>query len=456
MTATDFRNERVTERLAEHALSLRYDALPADARQLARQCLLDWFAVTLAGASEPLTGILAEAAAEEGGHPDCTLVGSRQRVSTRQAALINGAAAHALDYDDVNFHLGGHPTVTMVSALLALAEKRGCSGAQVMTAFVAGYEMGAQVGALVRPSHYERGFHATATIGCFAGAAACAHLMGLDRATTQTALGIAATRAAGLKSMFGTMCKPLHAGMAAESGLLAAILAAKGFTARQDSIECEQGFAATHADRMKIEAALEAPESGLHIRNNLFKYHAACYLTHAPIECALKLKQAHGLDPARVARIRLKIDRGADKVCNIPAPVTGLEAKFSLTQTIAFALAGADTAALETYSDANARDARFSGLRDKVEIEFTTGWTQSMAELAIETTDGQRFEAKHDAGIPASDLTRQDRLLKGKFASLTEPVLGKAATARLGDLVERFDTLPDLRELAAALVPAAH
>jgi 2-methylcitrate dehydratase PrpD len=456
MTDATLRNERVTERLADHVLGLKHGELPADARRLARQCILDWFAVTLAGSTEPLTRILAEDAAEQGGNPDCTLVGLRQRASTRQAALVNGASSHALDYDDVNFHFGGHPTVTLVPAILALAEKRGSTGAEVIAAFVAGYEMGSRVGALIRPSHYERGFHATATVGCFAAAAGAAHLLRLDRGTTQTAFGIAATRAAGLKSMFGTMCKPLHAGMASESGLLAAVLASKGFSARQDAIECDQGFAATHADRMKIEAALEPPKSGLHIRNNLFKYHAACYLTHAPIECAKQLREAHDLDPARIARIRLKIDRGADKVCNIPAPTTGLEAKFSLTQTIAFALAGVDTAALETYSDANARDRRFAALREKVEIEFASDWTQSFAELSIETSDGKRFTTKHDSGVPADDLDKQERLVGGKFNSLAEPVIGQAGATRLAGLVERLDELPNLRELTAALVPAAH
>lgn len=456
MSAADLRNERVTERLAEHVLAVKLGDLPADARRVARQCLLDWFAVALAGSTEPLTGILAEEAAEQGGNPDCTLVGLRQRGATRQAALVNGASSHALDYDDVNFHMGGHPTVTVVPAIFALAEKRGASGAQLLAAFVAGYEMAARVGALVRPSHYERGFHATATVGCFAAAAGCANLLGLDRATTQTALGIAATRAAGLKSMFGTMCKPLHAGMASESGLLAAVLAAKGFTARTDAIECEQGFADTHADRMKIEAALEAPAAGLHVRNNLFKYHAACYLTHAPIECARELKQAYGLQPGDIARIRLKIDRTSDKVCNIPAPVSGLESKFSLRQTIAFALAGVDTAALDTYSDALAQDPRFGALRDKIEIEFAEGWAHSFAEMAIETADGRRFATQYDAGIPAADLDRQQSALDGKFDSLAAPVLGKAGAAKLAGLVARIDELPDLRELSAALVPAAH
>ena len=454
--AATSRNDRVTERLAEQALALRHADLPADARRLARQCVLDWIGVTLAGSSEELTRILAEEAAEQGGHPDCTLVGMSRRAPTRQAALINGAASHALDYDDVNFHLTGHPTVTLVPGLLALAERRGCSGAEFLAAFVAGYEIAARVGAMVRPSHYERGFHATATVGSFAAAAACGHLLGLDRGGLQTAIGIAATRAAGLKSMFGTMCKPLHAGMAAENGLMAAILAAKGFTARQDALECEQGFAATHADGVDLEAALEPPAAGLHIRNNLFKYHAACYMTHAPIECARKLREAHGLTPDQLAKIRLTLDVGADKMCNIAAPRTGLEAKFSLRQTLAFALSGIDTAALATYSDANATDPRFAPLRDKVEIAFTTDWKHGLSRLEVETRDGRRLEMTHDSGLPMQDLDTQERLLKGKFRSLAEPVIGAAKAAAVAGMVDQLDALPDLRPLAAALGTTAH
>src|SRR6185437_14670616 len=152
--------------------------------------------------------------------------------------------------------------------------------------FVAGYETICRVGVAVAPGHYALGFHATATAGSFGAAAACARLLELDPARTAMALGIAATQAAGLKSMFGTMCKPLHAGKAAENGLLAARLAARGFTSRADAIECAQGFAATHGPDFHAQAALADPPGGYYLRGNLFKYHAACYLAHAPIECA--------------------------------------------------------------------------------------------------------------------------------------------------------------------------
>src|SRR5262249_14371887 len=153
-----------------------------------------------------------------------------------------GAAAHALDYDDVNVAIPGHPSVAILPGLLALAERQRASGRDVSTAFVAGYETACRIGIALLPGHYHLGFHATGTIGSLGAAAACARLLGLSAMARAAALGIAATQAAGLKAQFGTMCKPFHAGKAAQNGLLAARLAARGFTSRDDILECAQGF----------------------------------------------------------------------------------------------------------------------------------------------------------------------------------------------------------------------
>src|SRR5512139_3270628 len=220
----------ITRSIAASARSIRYEALPEDVVFLARQCVIDWFGVALAGADEPLTRILRAEAAEEGGNPRATLIGSGQRTSTQQAALVNGAASHALDFDDVSMMMSGHPSVPVIPALLALAEERGASGEPFIAAFVAGFEVACRIGALMMPGHYSAGWHATGTLGTFGAAAACANLLQLDEDRWLHALGIAGAQAAGLKSMFGTMCKPLHAGKAAANGLLAAKLAERGFT----------------------------------------------------------------------------------------------------------------------------------------------------------------------------------------------------------------------------------
>src|SRR5437870_2809725 len=306
--------------IAEKASALAYDDLPTAVRELARQCVVDYLGVTLAGAADSLVRILLDEMAEAGGSPQAAVIGHSVRLPALSAALVNGAAAHALDYDDVHMAMPGHPSVAILPGLLALAELKGSSGREVITAFVAGYETACRIGAALQPGHYNLGFHSTATVGSFGAATACARLLHLDAAATATALGIAGTQAAGLKSQFGTMCKPFHAGKAAQNGLLAARLAARGFSSRTDIVECVQGFAMTHGPDFAPAAALATPEGGFHLLANLFKYHAACYFTHAPIECARRLRREHGLTPEMITRIMLRIDASNDRVCNIAAP----------------------------------------------------------------------------------------------------------------------------------------
>jgi 2-methylcitrate dehydratase PrpD len=348
----------------------------------------------------------------------------------------------------------GHPSVVLFSALLPLAEEHGSAARDVLTAFVAGYELQCRLGLLLAPGHYNvLGFHATGTLGTFGAAAACGHLLGLDAERFSTALGIAGTQAAALKSMFGTMCKPLHAGKAAQNGMLAARLAQRGFTSRDDVVECAQGFARTHSPDYDPGAALAEPPGGFHVRDNLFKYHAACYMTHAPIEAARKLREQHGLRPEQIARIRLRLDETCDRVCNIPAPRTGLEAKFSLRLTTAMALAGMDTGGLGSYSEAAAADPTLVMLRDKVEFDFQAGRPNTIAELELALTDGRTVAASHDSGVPASDIAEQGRRLEEKFMSLAVPVIGEAKAhdlvGRVGAL-ERLDNLRGTMRLCAA------
>ena len=438
----------VTAEIAKKATHLAWNDLPDDLIERTKQCLLDWFAVTLAGAQEELTDILVREALDDGAKGPATLVGRGEKVLPSVAALINGAASHALDYDDVNFAMGGHSTVTVVPALLALGEQIKASGRLFIESFVAGYETSGRIGRLVAPSHYQKGFHVTGTVGSFAATAAAGRMLSLSDKQLAVAFGIAATQAAGLKSNFGTMCKPLHAGTASEHGLRAARLAAKGFTARDDVLECDQGFASSQSDHLNTGSALGEPPAGWHLRNNLFKYHAACYLTHAPIECAKEIRLKSNFPPERVKKILLRIDSGADKVCNIANPTTGLEAKFSLRQTVAMALTGVDTAALASYNDAVTQEPRIKALREKVAIEFRPDWAHSVAEMAIQLDDGTTLEAAHDSGIPWPDLVKQRRAIETKFESLAMPVLGPGGTKRLYDTIERVDSLTDIGDLA--------
>src|SRR6266436_4094705 len=425
----------LTLAIAEGASALAYADLPAPVRALAQQCVLDYLGVALAGAADPLVRILLDEMTEAAGTPQAGIIGHEVRLPALSAALVNGAAAHALDYDDVNMAMPGHPSVAILPALLALAELKGSSGREVITAFVAGYETTCRIGAALQPGHYNLGFHSTGTVGSFGAAAACARLLRLDAAATATALGIAGTQAAGLKSQFGTMCKPFHAGKAAQNGLLAARLAVRGFSSRVDIVECIQGFALTHGPDFAPAAALATPEGGFHLLANLFKYHPACYFTHAPIESARQVRQRHGVNPEEIAGITLKLDKSCERVCNIAAPSDGLEAKFSLRQTVAMALAGVDTASLGAYSVANATDPALVALRDKVVLDFQDGWPQAAAEIEVALGDGRVLRASHDAGIPCADIAGQGERLAAKFAALAGPVVGPARARELREMI---------------------
>jgi len=437
-----------TAAVAGRVRSITAQGLPNPIRQVAKQCILDWFAVTLAGVEEPLTKMLVAQAEEDGGNPIASVVGQGRKMSTRQATLINGAMSHALDYDDVNFSMGGHPTVAALPGMLALAEQRGASGKDVLAAFVAGYEALGMVGLLVAPGHYARGFHATATVGSFGSAAACAHLLGLDAEATARALGIAGTQAAGLKSQFGTMCKPLHAGKAAENGLIGAQLAARGYTSRTDILECVQGFAATQSPDFNMERLLETPQGGFHVRNNLFKYNAACYGTHGTIEGLRTLVREQGLKAEEIESIRLKVEPGADKMCNIREPKTGLEAKFSLRFNAALSVLGGNTAAPETYSEATAADPKVVQLRDRVSVEPQgPDWGHSVTESIVDLKTGRQLQIRHDTGIPAADLDRQGERVAAKFMSLVVPVLGENKAKSLAATVDDLEGMKDIGAL---------
>jgi 2-methylcitrate dehydratase PrpD len=442
----------VTQALAHRIASLRYEDLPADVIAIAKHCVLDWVAVAVQGAREPLATILAEKVAAEGGSDCATLIGRSRNASPRQAALVNGAASHALDYDDVNIRMMGHPTAPILPAALALAESRGASGRDLIAAFVAGYETECEIGEVVAPSHYARGFHATGTIGTFGAAAACAHLYRLEGSAVATALGIAGTQAAGLKSMFGTMCKPLHVGKAGESGLLAAELAARGFDSRIDVLECANGFVATHADGVRPLHQFSSGGSKYHIADNLFKYHACCHQTHAAIEALRALQAEHGFSCSEVVKVTLRHDAGADAICNIACPSTGLEIKFSLRMIVALTLAGVDTAEVDSFSDANARDSGLQALRDKVEVMFARDWPLTRSEVAVQLADGRVLDGSHDSGLPEKNLGRQQTKLLAKFRLLVGPAFGPRLADDIAAGILSLEQQADLRHLTSRLV----
>ncbi|HWV80313.1 MAG TPA: MmgE/PrpD family protein [Hyphomicrobiaceae bacterium] len=440
-----------TRDLARWSSALAASQVSDSAMTWAKHALLDWFGVTIAGSREELAPLLLE---EFGGtEGPVTLVALNARAKAHDAALINGTLSHALDYDDVNADMGGHPTAPVGAAALALGEALGKSGRDVLLAFIAGYEVECQIGAMAGQSHYQKGFHATGTFGTFGATAAAARLMGLDAQQTAIAFGIAASEAAGLKYNFGTMTKPLHVGKAAMNGVIAARLAARGFTARDDAIEGPQGFAYTQVPEFVPRAVRPDTSAPFEVEANLFKYHAACYLTHSTIEAIRDLKRRHNIGLGDVEKITLKVDPGHLKVCDIPEPKTGLEIKFSIRHLAAMALGGEDTAALGTYSDemANRPVYREGSRRVTLDTKPLPQEHRHGAAVAIVLKDGRELLAETNVGIPAKDVAAQGEKLRAKFHSLAEPVLGRARTGEAARMIERFETLDSLKPLMASV-----
>jgi 2-methylcitrate dehydratase PrpD len=436
------------QQAVERFRTLRLGDLPAEALAVARHCLLDWLGCALAGTREPLSAILRDEIGGTAG--EASLIGGG-RAAARDAALVNGAAGHALDFDDTHTGMGGHPTAPVLPAALALAESRGATGAALLAAFVAGLEVECRLGLYMGAEHYRLGWHSTGTLGTVGAAAAAAHLLELDETRWRQALGIAATQAAGLKASFGTMAKPLHAGNAARNGLFAAQIAARGFVGAPDAIDAPQGLAAAAANGRADAEKLHGAGDRFLIIDTLFTYHAACYLTHAGINAASSLRGA--IEPAVIESVELRVNPSLLSVCAIPEPRTGLELKFSLRGTTAMALLGVETADLASFSDAQARDAALVRLRDRVRLVTDPSLASTRAIVSV-AGQGEQRRAEYDSGLPERDLGRQWQRLLAKFRGLATPIIGARAAEHVIATVATIEQADSLKELLALTAPA--
>lgn len=438
-----------TAGLAARAAALRLADIPDDVVTVAKQCVLDLFGVAIAGSAEPGPRMVRAAVLGDSAAGRSSLFGApAARTSASAAALVNGTAAHALDFDDVLTPMTGHPSAPVLPAAFAVAEERGLSGARLLEAFISGVETECRIGTAVAPGHYGRGFHATGTVGTFGAAAAVARLLDAGTTAMEMALGVAASQAAGLKAQFGTMTKPLHAGSAAAGGLLAARLAVQGFTSAPDIITCAQGFAATQADcvdRRVLSAPFGAP---WHMLRTLFKMHASCHYTHSAFEAVRSLRDRVAVDD--VSRVVLRVHPDLLAACGIPEPRTGLEAKFSLRFVAALALARGN-AGPGQLTDEVARAPELCAVRDRVEVAPSARVPHFTCECLVETADGSSYTASHDSEKPAwrHSPAEQSPPLLEKFAALTKPALGSRPSSDLASAIMRLEEVTDVSALLA-------
>ncbi|HWE74693.1 MAG TPA: MmgE/PrpD family protein [Stellaceae bacterium] len=422
--------------------------LPDDVVEWSRHCVLDWLGVALAGAEDKLTLALRDEARDEGGRPVASVLFHGDKTSPSLAALVNAAMADALDFSDANPNIHGHTTPAIVAAALAVAEAKGASGRALLEAIVVGIEVACRVGLLAHGRLHPGGFHPTGTTVVFGAAAAASRLLGLDAGQRGHALGLAATQGAGLVASAGSMAKPLHSGKAAMNGILAASLAARGFTGRSDAIEAPGGFLSAHV-RDWSPASLMACDGRFLIRDTRFKAHAACALTHSSIENMLTLTRQHAVAPAAVEQIEIRVPNSSMGVCNIAEPRTSLEAKFSLRTVAAMALLGDATGDINAYDVERVLRPEVKQLASRISVSGHDDLDGGAAVAIAALTDGRTLTERYDSYTAKVDLAAQRDALGCKFYALVTPMLGETRAARLAETVFVLDRAGSVTPLVA-------
>ena len=441
----------VTRRFAEFVVNTRLEDVPAEERRLARVAMLDGLGVAMAATTEPAGQMIVEYVRELGGSPQASVIGGGFRTNAANAAYANGTLAHCLDFDDVGGF--GHPTVVLLPAIFALAEKLGKSGRDAVEAYVVGFEVGAGLaqGNARGGLDQVRGFHSTAAIGHFAAAAAAAKLLGLDVEQTQRAFGIAASSSAGLLANLGYHVKPLHAGQAGRNGVVAAELAAQGWTGAPDIVERPVGWAyAFLGDQFDGERAT----AGLGTRWRLpemlgIKKYPCCYYVHASVDALLGAIREHGVTFADVESAELEVP--ALLPFFHPQPVTGFQGKFSYKYNLAAAVLDHQVVQ-ESFSDAKATSAEMEEALRRVRVverpEKFTSPTHRPARVTLRTTAGREISKVVEVpyGHARDPLTREEVVAKFRANA------GRLLAASDGDRV--LDMMEDLEESSIAAIMA--
>ena len=427
-----------------------------DARARAALAVADTIGVALAGSTEVATlavqRVLCHVASGS------TVWGARAAVSAPDAALVNGTAAHALDYDDMCFVSLAHPSAPLVPAIAATAELTQASGRALLEAYVVGFELQARLGRLMNPRHYQRGWHCTSTLGAISAAAGSARLLGLDAAATTHALAIAASSASGLKENFGTMVKPLHAGLAARDGALAALLAKTGLTGSAHAIDGPQGYLqAFDSERMDLGSVMEDLGSRWEILETgiTVKLYPSCAGTHPTLDAVLDLRRQHGLTADDIDRIDVDVDGIVPTILIHDRPSTGLEAKFSMPYCVAAAVVHGRVG-VDSFDDATLQDPRVRALLSRVSMHVDPalddgGPPLTRARVHVQRRDGRVLskDANGARGYPAQPATAGER--RDKFLTCARRAIPEDVARRALEMLERLDTLEDVRVLTAEL-----
>ncbi|MDI6756229.1 MAG: MmgE/PrpD family protein [Thermodesulfobacteriota bacterium] len=450
--------ETLTGKLAHFIAGLNYQSLPGEVIRKAKHCLMDTLGAALAGSKTPEAKVAKKLAEKLNPKKESTLFTGRGKIGVLEAAMANGIMSHALELDDGNRYAQGHPGIVTVPATLALAEKEKKGGKDVISSLVAGYEVFGRVGAGGNPSHFNRGFHTTGTVGTFAAAAAAGRLLKLNESKLVSALGIAGSQAAGLFAFMadGTMTKTLHAGKAAQNGILAAYLAKEGFTGPAYILEDKWGFYKAFADASNPGRVVEGLGQKYEIMNTYVKYHASCRHSHAPVDAILDIRSRNPFRPEDIEKVDVYTYSIAAKLIDgkqVSTPITG---KMSLPYAAAVAILYGRVG-LGEFKPKVLNDQAVHALMEKVDVysdpeldKLVPDHRGARAEILLK--DGRKLtsEILDPKGEPENPGSSSD--IYDKFRLLASTVFKAAKVEKIVEKIENLEKAKDISELNSLLV----
>jgi 2-methylcitrate dehydratase PrpD len=440
----------VTAKIAQFVVNAKYENVPPKAVETAKIAVRDCLGVALAGSQEEDAKICAQIARQENAKEETTVIGQGFKTSALQAAFANGTAAHALDFDH-SFTIMGQPTAPIIPAIFALGESLGASGRQVLEAYVVGYEVTGKLAHSLRDSAHD-GWHAPSTLGSFGATAACGKLLGLGAPQVEMALGIAASMAGGIVANFGTMTKPLHVGLGARNGVLAAKLAAGGYTANGKAIESGFGFyqvlhqgTAIHEQPIEeLGRSYALLTDGLRI-----KPYPCGGLTHQVIDAVLDFRKQHGLTAEIIDRVDVDVVKHTFERIVFRVPQTGIQGKFCMPYLVARAIIDGKVG-LDIFTDSAVRDQNVLKLAERVRMNLDNNLKKTDAagrpcRVTIRLKNGQTYsrEAQHAKGGPEFPLSEDE--LRSKFFDCAKEAIPAESAQRALEHIQRLETLDSVR-----------
>jgi len=441
----------ITRKLAHYIVSAQSADLSAPVRKEAARTLLNWVGCTVGGSRHETVGVAVSALAPFSGPAQASILGRHERFDIMNAALINGISSHVLDYDDTHTRNIVHPAGPVISAILALSEHRPVSGRDFVTALVVGVDVECRIGNAVYPKHYDVGWHITGTAGVFGAAAASGRLLGLSEQQMLWAIGLAATQPVGLQEMFGSMTKSFHPGRAAQNGLTAAILASKGFTSSEQSLEAKYGWVNAVSTAHDYSYITNRLGQAFEISNNTYKPFACGVVMHPTIDGCMQLRNEHKLTADAIDHIELKVHPLVVQLTSKKSPQTGLEGKFSIYHAASVAIVEG-AGGVDQFSDRAVRDRAVASLRDRVTTAVDSSLHEDQVRIVVTMKNGSHHEKFIEHAVGSLEHPMSDKDLETKFAGLATGVLSPDRQRKLMNVCWNVESLPQASAIASAAV----